>query len=132
MPRWRVNVDTKTKGMLFDVAKSKAAAKRAVIKANEALAQAAYDRVMQRLSRVLRNPTGKYESNIQIDRKEVYRGVSDGGIVYGGWLEGVARNNKGSRFKGYRTFREVRQEINKDKERIVAPVVAQLVKELSQ
>lgn len=132
MPRWRVNVSTTTKGMLFSVAKSKAAAKRAVIKANEALAQYAYDLVMQRLSRVLRNPTGYYQSNIQVDRKEIYRGVSDGGVVYGGWLEGVARNNRGSRFKGYHTFREVRQEVNKNKDKITAPVVAQLAKELSQ
>jgi hypothetical protein len=132
MPKFRVNVSTTTKGMLFNVAASKAAAKRAVIKANEYLAQATYDRIMQRLSRVLQNPTGFYESRVQIDRKEIYRGVSDGGVVYGGWLEGVARNNKNSRFKGYHTFREVRQEVNKDKDRIVAPVVAQLVKELSQ
>lgn len=132
MPAMRVNVSVTMKGTLFNASHSKAAAKRAVIRANEALAQATYDRIMQRLSRVLKNPTGYYESRIQIDRKQVYRGVSDGGVVYGGWLEGVARTNKSTRFKGYHTFREVRQEINRDKDKIVAPVVTQLVKELSQ
>jgi hypothetical protein len=131
MPQMRVNVTVKHKGMIFNVAGSKAAAKRAVIRANEALAQEGYNRVRQRLARVLQNPTGFYESRIQIERRETYRGLSDGGVVYGGYLEGVARNNKTTRFKGYWTFRTVRQELNKDKERIMAPYVKELAKELN-
>lgn len=131
MPQFRVNIKTTQKGMIFNKAGSKAAARRAVIRANEALAQEGYNRIMQRLDRVLQNPTGYYQSRIQIERREVYRGLSDGGVVYGGYLEGVARNNKTTRFKGYWTFREVRQGLNKDKERIMAPYVTQLVKELN-
>ncbi len=131
MPQFRVNVKVSHKGMIFNKAGSKAAAKRAVIRANEALAQEGYNRIRQRLARVLQNPTGFYESRIQIERRETYRGLSDGGVVYGGYLEGVARNNKTTRFKGYWTFREVRQGLAKDKERIMQPYVNELVKELN-
>ncbi len=131
MPQFRVNISTTHKGMIFNAAASKAAARRAVIRGNEALAQEGYNRIRQRLGKVLQNPTGVYESRIQIDRREIYRGLSDGGIVYGGYLEGVARNNKTTRFKGYWTFRTVRQSLNKDKEKIMAPFVRELVKELN-
>lgn len=131
MPSFRVNVTIKQKGILFDKAKSKAAAQRAVIRVNEALAVETVTRIQSRLDQVLQNPTGYYRSNIQVTRRSVYRGVSDGGVIYGGYLEGVAKNNKTTRFKGYRTFRTVKQEVDRDKERIAAPEVKRLARELS-
>lgn len=131
MPQFRVNVDVKQKGALFDVASSKAAARRAVIEVNEAIAQEGVDRVRRRLDMVLVNPTGFYRSRIQVERREVYRGISDGGVVYGGWLEGVSSRNRTTRFKGYRTFRTIHQELNRDKEAIAAPIIAKLVRELN-
>lgn len=131
MPSFRVNVRVQQRGMLMDAAKSKAAAQRAVIRVNEALAVEAVSRIQSQLDTVLRNPTGYYRRNIQVTRRAIYRGVSDGGVVYGGYLEGVARNNKTTRFKGYRTFRTVKQGIDRDKERIAAPEVKKLIKELS-
>lgn len=131
MPRFRVNVTAKHKGMLFDAGKSKAAAQRAVIRANEALAVETVIRIQNRLDQVLQNPTGYYRSNIKVTRRSVYRGVSDSGVVYGGYLEGIAKNNRTTRFKGYRTFRTVQQSIAQDKERIVAPEVKRLVRELN-
>ena len=59
------------------------------------------------LSHVLRNPTGYYESRIQTDRAVGDVAVTDGGVVYGPWLEGVGSRNHSTRFKGYATFRRV-------------------------
>lgn len=131
MPTMRVNMNVKQKGVLFNASASKAAAARAAIEVNEALAQEGVDRIKQRLDMVLVNPTGFYRSRIQVERRAVYRGLSDGGVVYGGWLEGVSRRNATTRFKGYRTFRIVKQELDRDKEMIAKPIVARLVRELN-
>lgn len=64
--------------------------------------------VDQELPRVLRHPTGRYQSHIQV-RHGGRSVVSDGGrIVYGPWLEGVgSRNSPVTRFPGYFTFRRM-------------------------
>jgi hypothetical protein len=76
------------------------------------IAEDAVNRVKDRLGEVLQNPTGYYESQIQTDRSSDggYR-VTDGGVIYGPWLEGVSTRNQTTRFKGYFTFREVSQQI---------------------
>ncbi len=131
MPQFRVNTTVKQKGMLMNAAKSKAAAQRAIIEVNEAIAQEGVDRIKRRLDMVLVNPTGFYRSNIQIERREIYRGLSDNNVVYGGWLEGVSSRNRTTRFKGYKTFRLIQQELKNDKEQIAQPIITQLVRELS-
>ena len=108
MPKFRVNVKVEQKGLLFNAAASRAAAERAVVQVNEVIAQEGVNRVKSRLRTVLQNPTGRYESNIMVERRTVYRGFSDNNVVYGGWLEGVASANRTTRFKGYHTFRLVR------------------------
>lgn len=130
MPSFRVNIKIEQKGIIFQKAKTKAAAARMVVKINEALAQEGVNRVKARLSTVLRNPTGYYESNIQIERRSTYRGITDSGVPYGGWLEGVDSRNKTTRFKGYHTFRIVRSGLARDKERIAQPMVNDFIKEM--
>lgn len=131
MPKARVNVRIRQKGAVFNAAQTKAAATRMVTSINDVIAQEGVRRVKSRLAQVLQNPTGYYESRIQADRRSQYRGISDGGVVYGGWLEGVDSRNKTTRFKGYRTFRIVMQELNRDKEKIAQPIVDQFVREMN-
>lgn len=131
MPKVRVNVSVKLKGNIFNASVSKAAGQRMLTNVNDIIAQEGVRRVKARLGQVLQNPTGYYESRIQVDRRTQYRGISDGGVVYGGWLEGVDSRNKTTRFKGYRTFRIIRQEINRDKERIATPAIEQYIKEMN-
>ncbi len=131
MPNMRVNVTVKTKANVLNSAKTKAAGARLVIEMNDVLAQEAMNRVLDRLGRVLQHPTGYYESRIAIERRAVYRGVTDQRVRKGGWLEGVDPRNRTTRFKGYHTFREVKQSINRDKERIIAPVLRRYRAELS-
>jgi len=130
VPSFRLNVKKKETGVIFDAAKSRAAAYRAITEVNEVLAQETKDRVLARLRTVLRHPTGHYESNIQVQRGERYRGVWDNRVAYGGWLEGVDPRNSG-RFKGYRTFRLVKQSIDQDSTRIAQPIVTRMVRELN-
>lgn len=131
MPKFRVNVKTSQKGMIFEASKTKAAAARMVILINEVLAQEGVNRVKARLDSSLKKPTGYYKSNIQVDRKATYRGVTDSGVPYGGWLEGVDSRNKTTRFKGYWAFRTAREGLNKDKERIAQPLVDNFIREMN-
>lgn len=132
MPNFRMNVTVQQKGAIFNAAATKAHAARMVTNINDALAQEGVNRVKRRLGQVLQNPTGYYESQIQTDRRQTYRGVTDGGVSYGGWLEGVDSRNKTTRFKGYRTFRMVQQELAKDKERIAQPYVNKFIEEMNR
>lgn len=69
------------------------------------------DWIDERLNQVLRTQTPYYR--LQIEAHQVPHGwaITDGGVVYGPWLEGVSRRNMSSRFKGYHTFRYARQRL---------------------
>jgi hypothetical protein len=56
-----------------------------------------------------RDPTGYYESNVTISEFPNGTKISDNGVIYGPWLEGVGSRNATTRFKGYHAFREVTQ-----------------------
>lgn len=131
MPTFRVNIKVQQKGIIFQASKTKAQAARMVVKVNDAIAMEGVNRVRARLGTVLKNPTGYYESNIQVDRKTTYRGITDSGVPYGGWLEGVDSRNKTTRFKGYHTFRIVQASLNQDKERLAQPFVDDYVKAMN-
>jgi hypothetical protein len=77
------------------------------------VAQEAFKRVRARLRSVLKNPTGYYESRVQVSNTSNGNTVDDGGVIYGPWLEGVGSRNSSTRFKGYNTFRLVSQEMEK-------------------
>lgn len=132
MPKFRLNVAVQQKGAIFNASATRAAGVRMTTNINDALAQEAVNRIKRRLGQVLQNPTGFYESRIQVERGTRYRGVSDGGVVYGGWLEGVDSRNRTTRFKGYRTFRIIQQEMARDKERIAQPFVNRFVEEMNR
>lgn len=77
------------------------------------VAQEGVDLVRRRLAGVLRHPTGHYESMVQAERATPDYAVTDGGIVYGPWLEGVSERNRTTRFKGYATFRRTTAELDR-------------------
>ncbi len=130
MPTFRVNMNVKQKGIIFDKGATKAASRRMVISINDVLAVEGVRRVKAHLGKVLQNPTGYYESRIVVDRKKISRSVSDSNVIYGGWLEGVTSRNKSSRFKGYRTFRMVKQSLATDKVQLAKPIVDKFVREM--
>lgn len=78
------------------------------------------------LGQVLRNPTGYYESRVSVNRASGDSiAITDGGVVYGPWLEGTSSRNQTTRFKGYATFRRVKERIEKRADRTFAAIFAQ-------
>lgn len=131
MPSVRINVKTHHRGPIFNASATGAAARRMIVNINEAIAQEGVNMVRARLSTVLQNPTGFYESRIAVERRQTYRGIWDQNVIYGGWLEGVSSRNRTTRFKGYRTFRKVKQELAQRSDAIAQPLVDQYVREMS-
>jgi len=131
MPAFRVNVKVEHKGAVFNASATKAAGQRMTTRINDTLAQIGVDRIKDRLRQVLQNPTGYYQSRITVDRRSQARLITDGGVIYGGWLEGVSSRNRATRFKGYRTFRIVQQQLAKDKAALAQPYVDQYVREMN-
>lgn len=102
----------------------------AVENAGEDVAQEAYDEVRKRLRSVLQNPTGRYESRVLVSNQSNSLVISDGGIVYGPWLEGVSSRNNTSRFKGYHVFRTTLQQMEKRAENIAEQSIGEAVRTL--
>ena len=106
-----MEVSTEKSGPLFSGATHRAIG-RGLEDATEDVGDRGVLLVRQRLSQVLREPTGYYES--RIDSLAVPDGaeITDGGVIYGPWLEGVGSMNQSTRFKGYHTFREIGQQLD--------------------
>lgn len=67
-----------------------------------------------RFIKVFREPTGNYESHVEAQHLDNHGWIHDNMIVYGPWLEGVgSRNFPVTRFRGYRSFRIVAQELQR-------------------
>lgn len=71
-------------------------------------AEWALDHIQRTFHRSFKQPTGYYESNVEIHSTSSGKEVWDGGYAgpaYGPWLEGVSSRNNATRFKGYHAFR---------------------------
>jgi len=66
-------------------------------------------------------------SNISADVTQ----VKNTNAVYGPWIEGTGSRNKTTRFKGYRTFRIIGQEMRQRTPSLIAPHVKHMVSELN-
>jgi len=88
------------------------------------------DKIQNELSSVLVNPTGYYRSRVTTNRQADDISVTDGGVVYGPWLEGVGSRNKSTRFKGYSTFRRITQRVQSEvgpiAERVMSKYIGRL------
>ena len=103
-----MSVETTMTGPLYD-GKAKAAVDDFLDETTRELAELGVNEVQSRLGQVLEHPTGHYKSKIVTDRAHGDWAVTDGGVVYGPWLEGTSSRNKSSRFKGYSVFRKTKQ-----------------------
>lgn len=83
--------------------------------------------VLARLGQVLRHPTGKYESRVLVTGQGTRARVDDQRSVYGPWLEGVGSRNATTRFKGYATFRLIRQQLESRSRSIAEGIVARTI-----
>lgn len=53
--------------------------------------------------------TGNYRRNVHGMVRDLNGLITDGGVIYGPWLEGVGSRNATTRFKGYSSFRRTAQ-----------------------
>jgi hypothetical protein len=97
----------------------------------ELVANQGVNDVHEFLDSVLKNPTGNYERHIRTERQQNDLAVTDSGIVYGPWLEGVGSRNQTTRFKGYATFRKVTQTLDRKAGQIAEREIGRAVERLN-
>lgn len=78
-----------------------------------------------------KHPTPWYWNQVHARPRADYHVVTDGGIVYGPWLEGTGERNKTTRFKGYWSMRTTAQSLRTSLPVLVEPIVRDLVQELN-
>ncbi|MFC8862654.1 hypothetical protein [[Kitasatospora] papulosa] len=124
MPEFRISVNMNRTGPIRDGRFQRAAGQYS----NDlqyAVALHGEDLVQQRLRQVLKNPTGYFQSRITVERGRGGYVVTDGGVIYGHWLEGTgSRNYPVTRFRGYSTFRRVKPLVDRDANRIGRELLA--------
>ena len=77
-----------------------------------------------------RASTGNYRRHLSSTTKDLNAFITDGGVIYGPWLEGVGSRNKVTRFKGYASFRRTAGWMRKQAPGVVKRHVGRLVRAL--
>lgn len=97
------------------------------------VATAAHARLEILMRAFFRNPRPWYWTQVRHQPRADYWVVTDGGIVYGPWLEGTGSRNKETRFKGYRHWRTTTQSMNHEAtlRYITDPVVTDMCRGLN-
>lgn len=81
-----------------------------------------------RYERPTYNVPGKWRSQIKTRARSSYHEVTDSGIIYGHWLEGIGSRNRTTRFKGYFMWRRTLQLMNRGEAvRIALPHIQRAV-----
>jgi hypothetical protein len=91
-------------------------------------------RLTDLMRKVFKHPRPWYWLHVLSKPRADYHVVTDGGIVYGPWLEGTGSRNRTTRFKGYRSFRLTTQQMNRPSVQayIVDPVITDLMKVMNR
>jgi hypothetical protein len=86
-----------------------------VDESEEEIAEEGLHMLVQRFGQVLQHPTGYYVSQLRVESTKTMAEITDGGVIYGPWLETGPRGQSDPRkkyhpnFRGYLSFRIVRQ-----------------------
>lgn len=100
-------MDVHASGPLFD-GRAEVELQRYCDDAEKDIADHAHEELGVAFAETFRHPTGYYESHVRVTSSMGHHEVTDGGVVYGPWLEGTgSRNFPKTRFKGYSNFRRV-------------------------
>lgn len=91
--------------------------------AERKVAEAGVTIVREELAAVVKQNTGHYSGEIQVERAIADYAVTDGGAVYGPWLAGTSDRNHSTRFKGYAHWRRARQRLQQQAARIATPII---------
>jgi hypothetical protein len=95
------------------------------------IAEFGHNVILLELATHLRHPTGYYESRVKVEAFRDPVLITDGGVIYGPWLEGVgSRNAPVTRFKGYASFRrsvgEIRAHVRQIGDRVLQRYLGRL------
>lgn len=124
------DTDVEYSGPLFD-GRAQAAARRLVHDMRDTLAERGREMVLENLGQSIRHPTGYYESRVRTEaRGSLETVITDGGVVYGPWLEGTSSRNETTRFKGYASFRRAAAELERDAEQLTRAEVDRATREM--
>ena len=98
--------DVDAHGPIFD-GRASVALKQYEKQVDKELSDELKNKWLDKLNSSIRVNRGVYTSHVRVQtRSELIRDVSDGGVVYGPWLEGTGSRNRSTRFKGYRSLRQ--------------------------
>lgn len=124
MPGMTYGINVKLKGPIVE-GRGRIATARMTSTALRDIADYAKHEVSMDLIKVLKHPTGYYESRIvkELRGPGVYS-INDSGVIYGPWLEGVSFRNQASSFKGYATFRRARNRVSRKAKAIGEAAIA--------
>lgn len=119
-----ISVKVETTGPVWSATETRRVTTNLTADARGAVAAQGYRMVHTELQRVIRNPTPYYWTRVAVtSRARDTLVVEDQGVVYGPWLEGVGSRNASSRFKGYRHWRRMRQQLIGRVGQILTPLV---------
>ena len=122
--------DVTTSGPIFD-GRADGIMDRYCHDTEQVLADRAVNEIRNRLHDVIRVNTGRYEGSIQTDRQVNDVLVTDGGVIYGPWLEGIgSRNSPKTRFPGYSTFRIIAGNLDAEAQNRAEAQLPQYLEEL--
>ena len=110
-----------TYGPLFD-GRAEAALAEYMRVMPEKIAEKGRDMVREHLNAVIKENRGVYVSRVHV-RSEGTTQVIDNDMVYSPWLEGTSQRNHSTRFKGYRTFRLIGQELDQRAETMAEEIL---------
>ena len=75
--------------------------------------------------------TGNYRRNMHSEVRNLAGFITDSGVIYGPWLEGVGSRNATTRFKGYSMFRRTAQHLGAMAYEVAEQQVARMVRRLN-
>lgn len=76
--------------------------------------------------------TGNYRRNVHGMVKRLIGTITDGGVVYGPWLEGISRRNQTTRFKGYAQFRKTRDFLQGKSRKVLEKHIRRFVRRMQR
>lgn len=95
------------------------------------LAHDALDELEVEFHEKFKHPTGYYEAHVRVQSDPDGHVITDGGVVYGPWLEGTgSRDFPRTRFRGYADFRRVTARINAATTRVAEEFMPALLRRI--
>lgn len=112
-----LRVSVEYKGPVFD-GRAEEAVQDAIDAIEQKTAEFGAAIIRARMDQTFRVQTPYYRPLNQARRDPPGWKISDTGVVYGPWLEGISERNRTTRFKGYSNYRRSVQEIQRHMDRI--------------